>query len=55
MNMGILHTCGQDSVILCDDIMKSIEDYVKDKYGNKYYNKTIYKNKSKIVRKHTKQ
>ena len=36
-----------DSVILCDDIMKSIEDYVKDKYGNKYYNKTVYKNKSK--------
>ena len=44
-----------DSVKLCDDIMEAIETKVKKDYGDKYYNKNDYKNKSKIVKKHMKQ
>ena len=36
-----------DSVKLCDDIMEAIETKVKKDYGDKYYNKNDYKNKSK--------
>lgn len=36
-----------DSVNLSDEAMKKIEQFIKNEYGNKYYQKRIFKSKSK--------
>ena len=36
-----------DSVNLSDEALKNIGDYVKDKYGDKYHNRTQFKSKGK--------
>ena len=45
--MGFITYHRTDSVNLSDDALKSIETYVKEKYGSEYYNRKQYTTKAK--------
>ena len=44
---GLITYMRTDSVTISEEILDKIEVFIKDKYGDKYYNRKQYKNKSK--------